>query len=829
MSRRLETHLARLAVRHPVWTLLLAAAMVCVTVAIIVTKGKIDSDILNLLPQRFDSVRALKVYDREFSQANEITFALWDETQEADMDGFAEYFGEALRKEPWVIRVMDRSPMETEGGIGEITQLAVPLLLNLPPQEFTAAMERLRPEAIRDRMARKRAEIQAGSPKAEMELNFDPLGVVVPAMKPIAGSFSTEPSRPLASVDGTLRLAIAVSNQAGLDAESCQEMMRKVDDFVERVRSGWSDGVAPKVLVTGRTAYVAEMSLGMKADVISTVGGSALLVTLFFYVAFRRIRPLVAILLVLLLCCLGAVAAGVLIFDELNVVTMGVCAIMIGIGVDFGMILYGTYQEMRNQGIDHETAAVDTVALLGRGLLFGAATAAVSFASLILSESPGFTQLGVLIGIGILLASLLMMTIFFAMISGAYRPAKPDILLVITRRYLCYLVTHSKKVALSALALLLLANALAYAPLGALRIDTDPRSLEPPNSKAGFALRKITSEVPAAEVEPVLAFIEADGNQSFHDQWTKASLQWTGAQEAGAIARATTPAAFALAPDRLTANLQQLTSLDFTAIRANFRAALEEGGFDDASFSPAFKMIDALETLGHGDRTPLDWRKSLPPSSSWIFVLDRFLSVTPNVGVAYIFPNKTLSGADEQIALRKALDTPGVTARLTGWSYVMADLVPWSKGKLIHLSLAMLSFIIIVLWFLYRSVAPLLVLLGSLLLSVGAMVATLKLTGLPLNLFNVLAFPLVLGIGVDYGIYIILAIRSPRNSPEALATVVKPVTLSALTTITAFGSLGLATNPALSSLGLVCAIGIVCSLFSTLFFILPVYLWRGYR
>jgi predicted RND superfamily exporter protein len=53
--------------------------------------------------------------------------------------------------------------------------------------------------------------------------------------------------------------------------------------------------------------------------------------------------------------------------------------------------------------------------------------------------------------------------------------------------------------------------------------------------------------------------------------------------------------------------------------------------------------------------------------------------------------------------------------------------------------------------------------------------------------------------------------------------------LSGLTTIAGFGSLAWANHPALSSLGLVCALGVLCSLFSTLFFVLPAYLWKGYR
>jgi uncharacterized protein len=141
----------------------------------------------------------------------------------------------------------------------------------------------------------------------------------------------------------------------------------------------------------------------------------------------------------------------------------------------------------------------------------------------------------------------------------------------------------------------------------------------------------------------------------------------------------------------------------------------------------------------------------------------------------------------------------------------------------------MVIFNIVLLAFLYRRAAPLVILMASLALSIGAMVACLKFLGLALNLFNVLAFPLVLGVGVDYGIYILLAIRQPGDKELAFTTIIKPVLLAGLTAVVGFGSLGFANNPALSGLGLVCAIGITWCLFSTLFFIFPAYVAQASR
>ena len=805
----------------------LAFAALCVL--LITQRIKVDTDILNLLPQRFDSVRSLKVYDREFTQARELTFALWDESGSLDLDGFTEQFGDALRKEPWVQRVLDRSPMDSPEGTREIQTLAVPLLLNLELAAFSEAIAILQPQAIAQRMAKKRAEIESGSPKAEMELNFDPLGLVVPALKPLSSSFSLDNSRPLASADGTLRVVVVATNQRGLDARSCQEIMREVEDFKTRFAATWS-GAAPQVLVTGRTAYVGEMSLGMTHDILWTVIGSVVLVAGVFYFGFRRLRPLLAILVVLLLCCLAAVLAGTFAFPGgLNVVTMGLCSILVGLGVDFGMLLYGTYQTGRNSGEDHETAAVNSVKLLGRGILFGSATTAVAFVSLVLSESPGFAQLGVLIAIGIVLAAVLMMSVFYVLVGRSHMPGGHDFLFDATQRYCDRLFRSPKPVMVGTAIVLILLSLFAVLPVGTVRFDANPQSLEPANSKAGFALRKIKEKLSAGGVEPVLAIIKAKDARDFHLQWMAAQQRWLAAKERGEIRNFSTPAAFALSPERLETNLAVLKGLDLSATRQAFSQALEQGGFDPASFGGAFSMLDALAALARGDRTPADWHQTLPERSIWRFVLERFLSPTPNVGAAYITPNKTIASAQEQQTLRKVLEGPGIDAHFTGWSYVMADLVPWSHSKLLELSVVMILFNIALLVLLYRAVGPLLVLMLSLALSIGAMIAGLKITGLPLNLFNVLSFPLVLGVGVDYGIYIVLAVRQRGHHTRALPSIVKPVLLSGLTTIAGFASLGLANNPALSSLGLVCALGVACCLISTLFLILPAYLWRGYK
>lgn len=810
--------------RRAIYTGLALAVLACI--ALLVCCLHLDSEVLNLLPGSFDSVRALKTYNKDFSQNRELTFAIYDPDHATDLDGFTEHFADMLRKEPWVLRVMDKSPMESADGMEEVQTLGLPLLLNLPPEKFDDALLLLQPEKMQARLHKLRAELEAGSMRAEMEMNFDPLGLIEQALKPLAGSFSVEQTQPLVSKDGTLHLVLVITDQQGLDPISCRKMMGKVEDFKKQVLAAWQGGKAPQILLTGRTPYVAEMSKGMEGDIISTLLGSVLLVAGVFYFGFRRVRPLLAIMKVLLLCCVIAVAAGGVIFHALNGITIGFCSILVGLGVDFGMLIYGSYQTERHHGKNHEEAVAGAIRQIGKGIFFGAITTAAGFGALVLSDCAGFSQLGVLIAIGILLAGIFMVTLFFVFMGRGHEPEKHDWLFDVMKKYVGSVFRAPQPVLYGTAILLLVLNVLAFAPVGKLRFQADPKSLEPKESRAGFALRTISAKMTVGGVEPVLVIVDAKDAEEFHDRWERLQAHWSEARDKGLIKNLTTPSAFAVSSSRVKTNAAKLSRIDFKAARESLANIIAQEGFNPDSFKNSFAFIDELAQVAGGNARLLEWQKTLPENSSWWFVLDKFFGAEPNVGAAYITPNKTIVSVSDKEQLRQTLETPGVPIHISGWSYTLANLIPWSKIKLVELSVVMIAFNIVLLIFLYRKFFPLLILMLSLFLSVGAMVATLKFFAIPLNLFNVLAFPLVLGVGVDYGIYVLLAVRQPGNRELAFATILKPVLLSGLTAVCGFGSLALAHNPSLKWLGIVCAIGVAWCLFATLFFILPAYVWK---
>src|SRR5437763_8333939 len=93
------------------------AALIIGCIVILATSLRLDSEVFNVLPGRFPSVQGLKIYDHDFEQTRELTFALLCDRNDVDkLEEFAPVFGERLRQQPWCARVLTGSPMATPEG-----------------------------------------------------------------------------------------------------------------------------------------------------------------------------------------------------------------------------------------------------------------------------------------------------------------------------------------------------------------------------------------------------------------------------------------------------------------------------------------------------------------------------------------------------------------------------------------------------------------------------------------------------------------------------------------------------------------------------------------
>jgi predicted RND superfamily exporter protein len=860
--------------RGTLWIALLALAVV--SAGLIFWRAKLNSDVLDMLPESFESVNIYKLNDREFSASRELMFGLIAPDDEVDVDGFAEHFANLLRQEPWVVRVMVNSPFPKPGdfsdprALAEFRAVTLPLIFNQDEKDFAQLRASLQPDAIRARLDELHAKFKASSfGMAEVQLRMDPLGVVFPALKSLGMKAPEE--------DPRFGVIFVHCKQDDLNEPACNEIMRKVEDFKVRALAAWpvaKRGAAPKVVCTGRTAYVAEMAGKLKSDIISTLLGSIALVGLTFYAGFRQWKPLRAIVDSLLLSCALAVACGAALFGSLNMITIGLCSILVGLGVDLAMVLYALYLHERDHGNGHEQAIAAALRTHGRGIWFGVMTTAAAFLCLLGSGSPGYRQLGVLIACGIMIAGVVMMTFLWlfltiklphwlyrgivwvasaAALVGAYFVVRTigswnayvwqnvaaglgaavlAVVLVIvlqiwTARLPALIFGHPWRILTPSLLVLLALSAFALLPVGKLDFDIDPRSLEPRPSDAGDAMREIMARLNPNGLDSVMAVIQTSDAESFAAAWQKADAAWRKLTPEGAPPGATPlftstkiPAALATSPSRIKANAASLANLDLAKTKAAFDEALDANDFPLQEFAGARGLLDALSDAAAGRVNVIAWQQNLPETSAWWFFIDGLLSRDRPLGRAMLTPVHPLETPQDVEMVRKAMALPGVNVGLSGWGFTLSELKPWSEKKMVQLTLLMIALNIIILTVMLRAWKPVAIIMTGLAFSSAGLFVTLKATGITLNLFNILAFPLVLGVGVDYSIYATLAVLSEDPHRE-LKALMKPLLLSGLTTVIGFITLAWSYNPALRGLGFVCGIGVGWCMITTFIFVLP--------
>lgn len=255
--------------------------------------------------------------------------------------------------------------------------------------------------------------------------------------------------------------------------------------------------------------------------------------------------------------------------------------------------------------------------------------------------------------------------------------------------------------------------------------------------------------------------------------------------------------------------------------RESLTQTLDQEGFSQEAFTPAFTLLDDLQRLTNPAVPLPNWRDQLPKSSSWWFLVDRYFGQDPLLTLGYVTTNQPISTHLQSESLKRDLPVAGVPMILSGWTYALADLLPWSHHQLLIISALMAIFDLSLLALLYRDLRLWTIQVITLAFGIGAMIASMKLMHVNLNLLNVLSFRLVLAIGVDYGIYVVLIWQKARDIEHDVAGVVKPVLLAGLTAVSGFASLAIARNPALTGLGIACALGIFWSLIATIFFTLP--------
>ncbi|HEX4342359.1 MAG TPA: MMPL family transporter, partial [Verrucomicrobiae bacterium] len=317
------------------WLLLL----LLIPVAVGVWRLRFDTEILDLLPTGQPVVQGLKIYQEHFSNSRELIIAVRAPTAEAS-ETAARDIAEHLRGESNLISQVIWQPPWLEHP-EQTAELIAYLWLNRPPEVFADLANRLAETNLPALLADTRDQLTTSmSPNDIALLSYDPLGLTRLPGDVSAGAQNFQQGQQLfSSTNGTFHILFAQANRDLKNYDDCISFLAAIRQSVSSVASA-SPQTGVSVAYTGRPVFVAEISTSMKHDIITSVGGTSVIIAILFWFAHRRVKPMLWLLTLLALILASTLALGGLIFGHISVVSMGFAAILLGLAVDYAVVHY---------------------------------------------------------------------------------------------------------------------------------------------------------------------------------------------------------------------------------------------------------------------------------------------------------------------------------------------------------------------------------------------------------------------------------------------------------------------------------------------------------
>jgi len=555
---------------------------------------------------------------------------------------------------------------------------------------------------------------------------------------------------------------------------------------------------------------VEEVATSMQNDMTHSVGATSLIIAVLFYLMHRRWRPMLYLLALLMLILVCTLALGGLTMGSINVVSMGFAAILLGLAVDYAVVHY-------QEALAHPQMTVPEIRrAIAPSILWAAITTMSAFLVLNLGGLPGLGQLGTLVAIGIGLSAWVMVMIYLPPLFPDRRKPRPNQL---KYHFWHYLVPHeaieagpvtnaSYRPALYVTLLILLAAAgiLVFKRPG---LDRTADALHPQNSEAQSTLDEMTVQL-GLPPQPYWLIVSGRDETEVYDRLVKANDLLTQAETNHLIGQVMLPVALWPHPEYQTENRRTAGALakEGPVLR---EAALKEGFNTNA-------VVLTEEVVKTWARAATSTEIIWPTNRVSQWLLNRFVAQSPGelrvVGLVYPPANRANTAA--LLELSRSLAQNG--ALLSGWDLLGVATLKRVESRMWQVVTPMVALVLISLWFAFSRATEIILGAAVLCMSGLCLLATMALTGWTWNLMNLMALPLILGTGVDYTIFIQLALRRHGGDLKMVRySVGRALMLCGATAVTGFGSLGTSSNPGMASLGRVCAVGIGANMLISVF------------
>jgi hopanoid biosynthesis associated RND transporter like protein HpnN len=580
-------------------------------------------------------------------------------------------------------------------------------------------------------------------------------------------------------------------------------------------------------------------TLADRAGLMGAVMLLAVLLTL--WLAVQSVRLIFAILVTLFAGLALTMGIGLYEVGVFNIISIAFVALFVGLGVDFGIQFCVRYRAERHGAGDLTTALKRAGRGVGKPLALAAAATAAGFFSFLPTAYVGVGELGLIAGIGMVVAFVLSITMLPALLMllkpysedfevGFETLAPADV----------FIARHRRGIVLAG-ALLGLAGA-ACIPF--LHFDFNPLDLRSakvesvstlfdlmrdpqtsPNTIDLLAPSPDAADKTAQRLSKVAEVGQVLSLKSFVPDEQQAKLALIG-DTSLLLDAALNP--FSVKPPPSDAET-------VASIRATAQALRDAQGSPEA-------VKDAHDLAGILDRlaaAPSAVRARateavIPDLLTLLDELRSALQAAP-VSLATMPPDFVHDWVAADGTARVQVfpkDTTGTDAAMKRFSDAVLRVVPTATGAPIAIrrsgetimgafvQAGLLAFVVItiLLILVLRRVRDVLLTIAPLALSALLTLMTCVAIGMDLNFANVIALPLLFGIGVAFDIYFVIAWRA-GNADLLQSSLTRAVIFSALTTASGFGTLWLSSHPGTASMGKLLMISLFWTLATTLFFL----------
>jgi len=570
-----------------------------------------------------------------------------------------------------------------------------------------------------------------------------------------------------------------------------------------------------------------------------------------------------------------AIGLAAILVKSLNIMTSMVAVILIGLGIDFSIHIISIFTENRSMGKTINIAIEETFLKSGKGILTAGLTTCAAFLAMIISSSRGMREVGIVSSAGLL--AILIVTFLFLpsllvlrerriekkLAEGKIKtkPIYKDISFKsfgtgsrwLSQRYTATLICAvliTTFLLISASKISFDHNYMNMEPKGLTSITLQDTILDKFDLSMDYALILTDSVEESREMTKALKDIKSvaiiDDISMYLPSLEEQQKRIPIIQEINqAISSATlkdnlTEAEFnqlLLELERSEMNIMEIQDMAFIGGQDKIdRKCSEIVGDPD---NPQSKNI-INEFINHLENNRQEGIKGLEefqkyaapyfkksalkmaaaenvelddlPSS----ILDRYTNRNRTQFLMTIFPSGNM-WQDADYLNRFTNDLDRISKKATGMPPVMRELIRiiGNDGK--NAALLTILVVFLLLWFDFRRIKYAIIAMIPLVVGVVWMVGLMKLIGMQLTIVNVMGLPMIIGIGIDYGVHIVhrWRIEGSNKVNKIFASTGKAILLSAITTMLAFGSLIFSIWRGFGSLGGAMFIGVGACFLST--------------